>query len=76
MILLKFVGLSHTTIFSQTSFRDICDAIEDATIASDPGGYNSTITRYTENMVQRKIALHDKEEHDGGGISMANFDTL
>jgi hypothetical protein len=66
VILLKLAGLSHATIFSQTSFKDTCDAIEDAAIASDPGGCNSTITRYNRKMGQRKVGLHDEEEHDGG----------
>ena len=66
VILLKFAGLSHATIFSQTSFKDTCDAIEDATIASDPGGCNSTITQCTGKMGQHKTRLHSKEENDGG----------
>jgi hypothetical protein len=66
VVLLKFAGLSHATIFSQTSFKDSCDAIEDAAIASDPRGCNLTITRCTGKMGQHKIRLHGKEENDGG----------
>jgi hypothetical protein len=65
-LLLKFAGLSHATIFSQSPFKDPCDEIEDAAIASNPGGYNSTITRCTEKMGQHKIELHGKEEHADG----------
>ena len=65
-LLLKFAGLSHATIFSQSPFKDPCDAIEDAAIASDPGGYNSTVTRCTEKMGQHQIELHGKREHADG----------
>jgi hypothetical protein len=37
-LLLRFAGLSHTTIFPQSLFKDPCDEIEDAAIASNPGG--------------------------------------
>jgi hypothetical protein len=65
-LILKFAGLSHTTIFSQNLFKDPCDEIEDAAIASDPGGYNSTITQCTEKMGQYKIELLAKGEHADG----------
>ncbi|KAL5328010.1 hypothetical protein ACEPPN_005716 [Leptodophora sp. 'Broadleaf-Isolate-01'] len=66
VVLLKVAGLSHTTIFSQTSFKDSCDAIEDAAIASDPSGCNLTITRCTGKMGQHKIRLRGEEENNGG----------
>jgi hypothetical protein len=65
-LLLKFAGLSHATIFSQSPFKDPCDAIKDTIIASNPGGYNSTITRYTEKMGQHQIELYGKREHADG----------
>ncbi|KAH6664048.1 P-loop containing nucleoside triphosphate hydrolase protein [Halenospora varia] len=47
-LLLKIIGISHTTIFAKSSFKDICNHIERAVIASNPRQHNSIVAPYRE----------------------------
>jgi len=65
-VLLKFAGLSHTTIYSESSFKDVCHAIENAAIASDRRRYKSIIVPYTGKIGQYKDGRHDQGKQDEG----------
>jgi hypothetical protein len=61
--LLKIVGISHTTIFAKSSFKDICDKIERVTIASNPQRHNSIVAPYREQ-AERHDDVQDNKLSD------------
>jgi hypothetical protein len=65
-VLLRFAGLSYTTIFSHSSFKALCHAIENTAIASNRRRHNSIIVPYLGKLEQNKDWRHGERKQDEG----------